>query len=75
MKNELFEVEFEETEKFNNGVEDGTRRDLDIMPCDHGFYTDENNNELCHATGMEVSFDGQWWNEYIDFTGCYHYGR
>lgn len=69
MKKELFEI------KFNNGEEDGTSHVLDTMPCDKGFWLGENNYEICHATGIEVSWDGEWWNEYKDSTGCYHYGR
>ena len=49
-------------------------RELGIMPYDKSF-----NNTLCHATGVEVHFDGDepwdWWNEYIDDDGNFHYGR
>lgn len=71
----MFEVEFEEIEKLNNGVKDGTRRELDRMPCDHGFGLDEENYQLCHATGYEESHGGEWWNEYVDSDGNFHYGR
>lgn len=46
------------------------RRELDEMPFDKRF-----DNELCHATGYEVNIDNEWWNEYIDSEGEYHYGR
>lgn len=50
------------------------RRVLENMPFDMAFDVD-GGNELCHATGYEV-FDGvEWWNEYVDHDGCYHYGR
>lgn len=71
----MFEFEFEEIEKLNNGVEDGTRRELDRMPCDQGFWLDEENYQLCHATGYEESHGGEWWNEYVDRDGNFHYGR
>ena len=62
-------------EKQNNGVKDGTRRELDSMPCDHGFWLGEDNYQLCHATGYEESRGGEWWNEYVDSDGDFHYGR
>lgn len=72
----MFEFEITtEDEKQNNGEEDGTRRELDRMPCDHGFWTSEDNYELCHATGYEESHGGEWWNEYVDIDGNFHYGR
>jgi len=40
------------------------------MPFDKRF-----DNELCHATGYEVLIDGEWWDEYVDGEGEYHYGR
>lgn len=46
------------------------RRTLVEMPFDMRF-----DYELCHATGYEAFIDGQWWNEYIDRDGFYHYGR
>ena len=61
--------------KEHNGVEDGTRRELDAMPYDHGFWTSEDNFEMCHATGYEESHGGEWWNEYVDRDGDFHYGR
>lgn len=71
-----FEIEFPLSgTKATNGVEDGTRRELETMPCDHGFWTSEDNFEMCHATGYEESRDGEWWNEYVDRDGCFHYGR
>lgn len=72
----MFEFEIPtEDEKQNNGEEDGTRRELDRMPCDHGFWTSEDNYELCHATGYEESRGGEWWIEYVDSDGGFHYGR
>lgn len=72
----MFEFDIQEEEKKqNNGEEDGTRRELDRMPCDHGFWTSEDNYELCHATGYEESRGGEWWIEYVDSDGDYHYGR
>lgn len=51
------------------------RRKLKDMPYDKTF-----NNESCHATGYEVCMcdtnnPGDWWVEYIDQKGNYHYGR
>ena len=44
------------------------------MPFDKSFSTD-NGEELCHATGYAY-FDGNdWWYEYVDSTGYFHYGR
>lgn len=73
----MFEFEIIPTEdkKQNNGVKDGTRRELDEMPCDHGFWTSEDTYEICHATGYEESHGGEWWNEYVDRGGNFHYGR
>lgn len=53
-----------------------TRRKLDFMPFDKGFEVN-GNTEFCHATGYEVRFDGEsdWWNEYVDSSGNFHYGR
>ena len=51
-------------------------RDLDNMPFDKRF-----DDELCHATGREccltekVNDPSEWWNEYKDQDGNYHYGR
>lgn len=53
-------------------------RQLREMPFDMAFYTQSGNEELCHATGIAVEFDhdpGNWWNEYVDSCGDYHYGR
>lgn len=71
----MFEFEIPTEEKQNNGVKDGTRRELDNMPCDRGFWLDEDNYQLCHATGCEESLGGEWWIEYVDSDGDYHYGR
>ena len=49
-------------------------RELETMPFDKVFYVD-GKEELCHATGYEVYIAGQWWNEYEDSEGNYHYGR
>ena len=52
-------------------------RELNYMPYDKMFDTNEGNEELCHATGIEVldPSNGEWWNEYVDSNGEYHYGR
>ena len=51
------------------------RRELDTMPYDHVFET-ENGTEMCHATGYEVlDSDGTWWNEYEDSEGNLYYGN
>ena len=71
-----FEIPAEEPEiKKQNTEPDGTRRELDGMPCDHGFWIDEEHWEMCHATGDEVAWSGEWWNEYVDSDGGFHYGR
>jgi len=50
-------------------------RELDYMPFDKVFDVNEN-EELCHATGMEIQDEhGEWWNEYTDSCGNFHYGR
>ena len=49
-------------------------RKLDQMPYDKVFDVN-GNEELCHATGWELYEGGEWWNEYIDSNGDYHYGR
>lgn len=54
---------------------ENTREELDYMPFDKVFEIEEGVEELCHATGYEVFIDGEWWNEYIDRDGYYHYGR
>ena len=51
-----------------------TRRELETRPYDHVFPVN-GNEEPCHATGYEVLFQGQWWNEYEDSEGDLHYGR
>lgn len=73
----MFEInfDFETKEQKVNTIEDGTRRELDSMPCDHRFWVSEDVEESCHATGYEVVFDDEWWNEYIDSEGDFHYGR
>ncbi|MGI6117853.1 MAG: hypothetical protein ACOYBC_05630 [Bilifractor sp.] len=63
--------------------ENGTKiRRLENMPFDKMFVLDSGNEELCHSTGFEVCFSDHnpdlpenWWNEYIDRNGDYHYGR
>ena len=50
------------------------KRELETMPYDHVFWTSQG-EELCHATGYEVCRNGEWWNEYQDSDGEYHYGR
>lgn len=52
------------------------RRELTTMPFDHVFDVN-GNEELCHATGYEVQFEGDtvWWNEYIDSNGDFQYGN
>ena len=55
-----------------NNMED--KRQLPIMPPDKAFEVN-GNEELCHATGYEILENGEWWNEYIDSNGEYHYGR
>ena len=56
------------------------RRELEEMPFAKAFQV-ENNEELCNATGVEVLFEGDeddaqnWWCEYVDSNGEYHYGR
>lgn len=47
-------------------------RTLDEMPYDKAF-----GGELCHATGYEVYDEDtkEWWNEYVDSEGDFHYGR
>lgn len=51
------------------------REELEVMPFDKAFEIEEGVEELCHATGYEVFINGEWWNEYIDRDGYYHYGR
>ena len=70
-----FEIPAEEPEIIKLNIPDGTRRELDRMPCDHGFWIDEEHWEMCHATGDEVVWDGEWWNEYVDSDCNFHYGR
>lgn len=54
-------------------------RELDSMPFDKAFEMPNGGEELCHATGIEVNFDGDpkdlWWNEYEDSEGNLRYGR
>lgn len=56
------------------------RRELDRIPFAKSFQV-ENNEELCNATGFEVLFEGDeddaqnWWLEFVDSNGEYHYGR
>ena len=52
------------------------RYEKETMPYDMAFEI-ENGRECCHATGYEVTFEGDntYWNEYVDRYGEYHYGR
>ena len=52
-------------------------RELETMPFDKMFEVTEGRRELCHATGIEVKFEGDdtWWNEYQDSDGDYWYGK
>lgn len=50
-------------------------RELNFMPFDKAFEVD-GIEQLCHATGMEIQDErGDWWNEYTDSNGDFHYGR
>jgi hypothetical protein len=69
-----FETEEQEEQKVNT-IEDGARKELDSMPYDHRFWVSDDVEESCHATGYKVAIDGEWWNEYIDSEGNFHYGR
>lgn len=55
------------------------RRELEVMPYDMAFETENGNTEMCHATGYEVHFsddpEWDWWNEYTDSEGKIYYGR
>ena len=76
MKDTLeLEIPDEPEIKKQNTEPDGTRRELDNMPCDHASWTSEDSCEVCHATGDEVLWDGEWWNEYVDSKWDFHYGR
>ena len=55
-------------------------RVLKVIPFDKAFYLEDGRQELCHATGIEVCMGNpanlaDWWNEYVDSNGEYHYGR
>ena len=50
------------------------RRELESMPFDKVFDVN-GNQENCHGTGYEVNIDNEWWDEYVDSEGEYHYGR
>lgn len=57
-------------------------RNLDVMPYDKAFILKDGNEQLCHATGIEVcdikedpNNLASWWNEYEDVYGNLHYGR
>lgn len=50
------------------------REELEVMPFDKVFDVN-GSEELCHATGYEVFYDNEWWNEYIDSDGEIHLGR
>lgn len=54
-------------------------RKLHEMPFDKAFEVN-GNEQLCHATGWQVCFGNpsepaDWWNEYEDSEGEFHYGR
>ena len=58
------------------------RKQLNEMPFDKAFETENGNEELCHATGFEVcdadknpDLPQNWWNEYVDMNGNLYYGR
>ena len=51
------------------------RMSLLDVPFDKRFYLANGRDELCHATGDAVKIHGEWWNEYVDSNGDYHYGR
>lgn len=62
------------------------KRMLDHMPFAMMFEIDrEGRRELCNSTGYEVYLgngdpnnpkeSGNWWNEYVDSNGEFHYGR
>ena len=55
-------------------AKNGTRMELEEMPFDKVFLTDDG-PESCHATGEAVFYYEQWWNEYVDSHGGFHYGR
>lgn len=55
-------------------------RELEKMPFDKVFITENGNKEFCHATGYEVCYGNpddpaDWWNEYEDSEENFHYGR
>lgn len=57
-------------------------RELEKMPFDKVFIDGRGRENLCHATGREVLFEGDedhqmnWWNEYVHpFENEYYYGR
>lgn len=54
---------------------DNDIRILSTMPFDKSFELIDGTEELCHATGVEIKIDGEWWNEYVDSYGQFHYGR
>lgn len=74
----LFAGEYEECEG-----EKMIRREIEGgMPFDKVFFNEDGQQINCHATGMEVLFEGEdnipanWWNEYEDWsTGELYYGR
>lgn len=55
------------------------RVEKETMPFDKAFITESGNEELCHATGDMIHFEGDeaglWWNEYEDRDGNLYYGR
>jgi len=66
------EVKESEIKEDSNIMEN--KRQLPMMPPDKVFKVD-GNEELCYATGYEILDNGEWWNEYEDSNGEYHYGR
>lgn len=50
------------------------KRELENMPYDRHFSTEIGTMSV-HATGYEVLIDGEWWDEYLDPFGEYHYAR
>ena len=48
-----------------------------LTPYDKMFVNKYGQQELCHSTGMEIydHLGDEWWNEYVDSYGDFHYGR
>ena len=51
------------------------RRALEEVPFDKRFTIEDGTEALCHATGFEVLFEGEWWNEYEGPDGYFYLGR